>query len=176
MAFPVIAPGYFVGSRAHARHGGATREALSSRAAMEEGVRRRVLIVDDMRLLRELVRDALRHRFPGLEVIEAGNVADGYRYARKWRPGLVLLDIRLPDGSGLELARQIHEELPEIVVCICTNHDSLEYRQAAAEAGATHFISKEDRFWSDTENLVRTELGFTDSDLCEPGGKLKSRP
>ena len=123
--------------------------------------RRKVLIVDNTRLLRELVRDALLARFPGLEVIEAGNIIEGYQYARELRPGLVLLDFSLPDGKGLELARWIRDDLPEVSVCVCTTYNYPEYRQAAAESGAAHCISKQDRFWSDTENLVRTEFQFT---------------
>jgi len=130
---------------------------------MYEGARGKVLIVEDTRLLRELVRDALVARFPGLEVIEARNVAQGYQYARELRPGLALLDIRLPDGNGLELGRRIRDELPEVSVCIWTTEDCPEYRQAAADAGAVRFISKQDSFWNDIEQLVRTEFRFSNS-------------
>lgn len=143
---------------------------------MHAGVRGRVLIVDDARLLREFVGGVLRQRFPGLQVIEAGTVAEGYRYARELEPGLVLLEVRLPDGNGLTLARRIRHELPAVAVCICTSHDCREYRQAAAEAGAVHFISKQDRFWSDTENLVRTELQLTGGDLTARKASVNPGP
>lgn len=122
---------------------------------MSGQARWQVLIVDDARLFRDLVRDGLCARFPSLDVIEAENVAEGYHRASQSRPGLVLLDVNLPDGNGLGLARRIREELPEVVVCICTGHDFPEYRQAAADCGAIGFISKQDSFWSDTERLVR---------------------
>jgi DNA-binding NarL/FixJ family response regulator len=131
---------------------------------MYEGACGKVLIVDDTRLLRELVRDALLARFPGLEVIEAGNAAQGYQYARELRPGLALLDIGLPDGNGLELGRRIRDALPEVSVCIWTTEDCPEYRQAAADAGAVCFISKQDSFWGDIEQLVSTGFRFSNSD------------
>jgi DNA-binding NarL/FixJ family response regulator len=131
---------------------------------MYEGAGRKVLIVDDTRLLRELVRDALLALFPGLEIIEAGNAAQGYQYARDLRPGLALLDIRLPDGNGLELGRRIRDELPEVSVCIWTTEECPEYRQAAADAGAVRFISKRESFWSEIEQLVRVEFRFAGGD------------
>jgi len=118
----------------------------------------KVLIVEDARLLRELVRDALLARFPGLQVIEAESVAQGYQYASELRPELVLLDIGLPDGNGLHLARRLHTELPEISVCIWSNEACPEYRQAATDAGAVGFISKQDSFWSEVEQLVENPV------------------
>jgi DNA-binding NarL/FixJ family response regulator len=128
---------------------------------MYEDARRKLLIIDHKRLLRQLLKEALLSRFPGLEVVEAENVSGGYQYAKELRPELVLLEIELPDGNGLELARRFRDELPEVMVCICTIYDYPEYRQAAAEVGAAHFISKQDRFWSDTENLVKARFQFT---------------
>jgi DNA-binding response OmpR family regulator len=164
MAFPQNQYSISTRNQAQVRHGGATPAVLISGAVMYDRTRPKVLIVDHTRLLRQLVRDALLDRFPGLEIIEAGSVTEGYHYARDLRPGLALLEVRLPDGSGLELARRIRDELPEVSVCICTTYDYPEYRQAAAAAGAAHFISKQDSFWSDTEYLVRTELQLTGSD------------
>ena len=114
-----------------------------------------VLIVDDARLFRYLLRDGLRSRFPAVEVMQAENLAEGYRNAKESHPKLVLLDISLPDGNGLELARRIRDEVPGVIVCICTIHDYPEYRQAAADSGAACFISKQGTCWSDTENLIR---------------------
>lgn len=126
------------------------------RSAMSEQAGQRLLIVDDANLLRELIRDGLRKRFPAIEVIEARNVAEGYHQVSRERPRLVLLDVSMPDGDGLALARRIRDEWPRIVVCICTLHDEPEFRQAAAESGAAWFIAKQGDFWSDIELLVRT--------------------
>jgi len=143
-------------------------------AVMYERTRPKVLIVDHTRLLRHVVKDALLDRFPGLEVIEAGSASEGYHYAKGLRPGLVLLELRLPDSSGLALARRIRDELPEVSVCVCANYDYPEYRRAAADAGAAHFIAKQGSFWSDTESLVRTELQLTGNDRDAPAEGVKT--
>jgi DNA-binding NarL/FixJ family response regulator len=123
---------------------------------VSEQARQQVLIVDDASLLRGLIGDGLRQRFPGIEVIEAQNVAEGYHYARQYRPRLVLLDVSMPEGNGLALARRIRDEPPGTLVCICTLQDEPEFRQAAADSGAVSFIAKQGEFWGDAESLVRT--------------------
>jgi len=119
----------------------------------------RLLIVDDTKLLRNLMAEGLRQRFPDIEVIEADGIREGYRRAQEYRPGLAILDVCMPDGNGLELSRWIRDELPGIVVCICTLHDDPEFRQAAAESGAAYFIAKQHGFWLDAERLVASVFG-----------------
>jgi two-component system response regulator DevR len=125
-------------------------------AAASEHPGRRMLIVEDARIFRAVVKDHLCWQFPQLEVIEAESVAEGYRQVQARRPRLVLLDVRLPDGNGLALARQIRDEMPDVVVCICTCHDYPEYRQASADCGAAYFMSKDDMSCNDLEALVRS--------------------
>lgn len=131
---------------------------------MFKQVPQRLLIVDDASLLRNLMAEGLRERFPDIEVIEAEGVLDGYRRARESRPGLAILDISMPDGNGLELSRWIRDELPGMVVCICTLHDEPEFRQAAADSGAACFIAKQRGFWSDAERLVASVFGVARAD------------
>jgi DNA-binding NarL/FixJ family response regulator len=121
---------------------------------MAECARTKMLLVDDATMFRLFLKDALCARFPGVEVLEAGSVAEGYRCVKEHQPRLVLLDVSLPDGNGLALARRIRDELPEVVVCICTLHDEPEYRQAAAESGAACFICKQGDVWNEAEHLV----------------------
>lgn len=116
----------------------------------------RVLIVDDATLLRHLIVEGLRRRFPGIEFIEAEGVAEGYRHARQYQPRLAILDVSMPDGNGLDLARRFRDELPETLVCICTLHDEPEFRQAAADSGAVSFIAKQGELMGDAASLVRT--------------------
>ena len=119
------------------------------------GVRRQMLVVDDANLLRNLIAEGLRQRFPDIEVIEAEGFAHGYQRARELHPRLAILDVSMPDGNGFELTRRIRAELPETVVCICTLHDEPEFRQGAAESGAAWFIAKQGDFWNDAECVVR---------------------
>jgi DNA-binding NarL/FixJ family response regulator len=123
---------------------------------MSEQGPRRVLIVDDATLLRHLIAEGLRRRFPEIEFIEAEGVAEGYHRARQYQPRLAILDVSMPDGNGLDLARRFRDELPGTLVCICTLHDEPEFRQAAAESGAVSFIAKQGGLMGEAESLVRT--------------------
>lgn len=123
---------------------------------MSEQAPQRMLIVDDATLLRGLIAQGLRERYPQIEIIEAENVAEGYQLARQCRPRLAILDVSMPDGNGFTLARRIRDELPGTLVCICTLHDEPEFRQAATDSGASGFIAKQGAFWSEAEELVQT--------------------
>jgi two-component system response regulator DevR len=105
----------------------------------------RILLVDDSDLVRRGIRSALEAETdPPLQVVaEAGNVADAIAAAVKHEPDIVLLDIRLPDGSGFEACRQIMRELPETKVIVLTSHsnDSLVYE--AVTSGAQGYLMKE---------------------------------
>ena len=122
-----------------------------------------MLVVDDADLLRNLIAEGLRERFPDIQVIEAEGFAQGYQRARELHPRLAILDVSMPDGNGFELSRRIRAELPETVVCICTLHDEPEFRQAAADSGAAWFVAKQGDFWNDAECVVRAAFeGLSD--------------
>lgn len=72
--------------------------------------RRRILIVDDDRDLLELLRDTFRGEY---EVEVAGTALEAATQVRVFRPDLLLVDVRLPDVSGLELCRQLRALLPD---------------------------------------------------------------
>lgn len=105
----------------------------------------RLLLVDDSELVRRGIKSALAAESdPPMHVIgEAANVADAITAAVKLKPEIVLLDIRLPDGSGFEACRQIVQRLPDTKVVILTSHsnDSLVYE--AVTSGAQGYLMKE---------------------------------
>jgi Response regulator containing a CheY-like receiver domain and an HTH DNA-binding domain len=114
----------------------------------------RVLIVDDSTLVREGLRAvfAMHRREPRIEVAgEAGTVADAITAARDLRPDVVLLDIRLPDGSGLQACAEICRALPATRVLILTSVATDNLIQQAIHAGAQGYLMKE----IDPEGLVR---------------------
>lgn len=104
--------------------------------------RTRLVIVDD----HELVRDGLRSligREPGLELIgEAATFAEGMRLVTILHPDLVVLDLKLPDGSGLDGCREMIEASPGTRVLILTAFSSPAARVQAREAGARGMVSK----------------------------------
>lgn len=103
----------------------------------------RVLLVDDSEVVRLGLR-ALLDADPGLNVIaEADGVAAAVRVAAEHRPDVVLLDIRLPDGSGFDACRQILRRLPETRVLILTSVVDETLVDEAIRAGAHGYLLKE---------------------------------
>lgn len=102
----------------------------------------RTLIVDDSELFRRSIRQVLASRFHFMQIAEAATVREALAFVRAARPDLVFADIRLPDGSGLELARMATATLPRARCCVLTSFDLPEYRKAAEQCGARHYIPK----------------------------------
>ncbi|RPH36876.1 MAG: DNA-binding response regulator [Chloroflexi bacterium] len=105
----------------------------------------RLLLVDDHEVVRQGLR-ALIERRPAFVVAgEAGTVAEAIAAARHLQPDLVLMDVRLPDGSGIEACRAIREELPATKVVMLTSYPDEEAVLAAILAGASGYLLKEIR-------------------------------
>ena len=107
--------------------------------------RLRLLIVDDHEIVRQgLV--ALLGRREGFEVVaEAGSVAEAVDQARKFQPDVVVMDVRLPDGSGIEACREIRAELPNTRVLMLTSYPDEEAVLSAIVAGAAGYLLKQIR-------------------------------
>ena len=105
----------------------------------------RLLIVDDHEVVRQgLV--ALLDRRDGFEVVaEAGSVAEAVEQARKFQPDVVVMDVRLPDGSGIEACREIRAELPRTRVIMLTSYPDEEAVLSAIVAGAAGYLLKQIR-------------------------------
>jgi DNA-binding NarL/FixJ family response regulator len=105
----------------------------------------RLLVVDDHEVVRQgLV--ALLDRRAGFQVVaEAGTVGEAIEAARRFRPDLVIMDIRLPDGSGIEACREIRAELPDTRVVILTSFPDEEAVLSAIVAGASGYLLKQIR-------------------------------
>lgn len=105
----------------------------------------RVLIVDDHEVVREGLR-ALLNRRDGMDVVgQAGTVAEAVAEARKMKPDVIVMDVRLPDGSGIEACREIRESQPETKVIILTSFADEEAVFASILAGAAGYVLKQTR-------------------------------
>jgi DNA-binding NarL/FixJ family response regulator len=103
----------------------------------------RVLIADDHALLREGLRKILELE-PDLAVV--GEACDGIDVVEKagvLQPDVVLMDINMPGGGGLEATRVIRERYPEIDVIVLTIHDDDEYVVEMINVGAKGYILKD---------------------------------
>jgi two-component system response regulator DevR len=103
----------------------------------------RLVIVDDSEVVRTGLRTLLGTE-PDLEVVgEAANVASGVETVAKLKPDVVLLDIRLPDGNGIQACRQIGQRVPEARVLFLTSVIDDTIVDDAIRAGAQGYLLKE---------------------------------
>lgn len=102
----------------------------------------RVLIVEDHRVVAEGLAALINHQADMRVVGEASTVAESAVTAADLSPDVVLLDFRLPDGTGAEAAAAIREIRPEAKMIFLTREDSDAARFAAVQSGASAFIHK----------------------------------
>lgn len=100
------------------------------------------LIVEDSPVFRDVLRAILCAWFPGIKICEAEGVAQGHARFREQAPGVVFVDIGLPDGNGLDLVKRVKREAPGTAVAVCTSHDQPAYEEAARACGADCFLPK----------------------------------
>lgn len=99
-----------------------------------------LLIVEDDELLRERLARALAER--GCEVRQAGNVDAARALAAEETPELVLLDLRMPGGSGLDLIPELKQLDPSTRIVVLTGYGSIATALEAVRLGATHYLTK----------------------------------
>lgn len=99
-----------------------------------------VLVVDDEDVLAEMVSMALRYE--GWTVNTAADGAAAIAVARNVRPDAVVLDVMLPDMSGLDVLRKLREDNPQLPVLLLTAKDALEDRIAGLTAGGDDYVTK----------------------------------
>ena len=123
----------------------------------------RILLVDDHEVVRVGVR-ALIERQPGMEVVgEASTVGDAVSQAEQLAPDVVVLDIRLPGGNGLQACQQIKAQRPETRVIILTSYPDEQILFDAIASGADGYVLK--RVGSDDLIRALERVGRGDSML-----------
>jgi DNA-binding NarL/FixJ family response regulator len=101
-----------------------------------------VVIVDDHDLVREGLRTVLSQHADMLVVGEAGTVDDAVAVVHSNQPDLVLLDLRLADQNGVEVARRLRAEHSSVKVLVLSVHDSARHLREALAAGADGYLLK----------------------------------
>jgi len=99
-----------------------------------------VLVVDDESVLAEMVSMALRYE--GWNIATAGDGSSAIASARTQRPDVVVLDVMLPDMSGLDVLHKLREESPQLPVLLLTAKDAVEDRIAGLTAGGDDYVTK----------------------------------
>ncbi|HET8603297.1 MAG TPA: response regulator transcription factor [Marmoricola sp.] len=119
----------------------------------------RVFLLDDHEVVRRGLRELLEAD-DTIEVIgEAATAADGARRALALRPDVAVLDIQLPDGSGIDVCRRIRSMDPSIAVLMLTSYDDDEALFAAILAGAAGYLLKQVRGNALVETVRRVAAG-----------------
>jgi len=105
----------------------------------------RILLVDDSELVRRGIKTVLAAQSdPPMRVVgEAGNVAEAVSESLRLKPDVVLMDIRLPDGTGFEACRQITQKQPETRIVVLTSYSNDNFVYEAVTAGAQGYLMKE---------------------------------
>src|SRR3954447_8393916 len=105
----------------------------------------KVMIVDDHEVVREGLR-ALLNRRDGMTVVgEAGTVAQAIETAARVQPDVIVMDVRLPDGSGVEACREIRAAQPKTRTIMLTSYADDEAVIASILAGASAYLLKQTR-------------------------------
>jgi DNA-binding NarL/FixJ family response regulator len=134
----------------------------------------RILLCDDHEVVREGLR-GLISRQEGMSVVgEAGTVAEVVEAAVRTKPDVVIMDVRLPDGSGVEACRTIRETRPETKVIMLTSYADDEALFASIIAGASGYLLKQTRGQAVVDAVIAVASGRS---LLDPDvtGKVLER-
>jgi len=115
----------------------------TSRVAGTSVGQRRVLIVDDHPIVRQGLRRMIE---PESDLVVCGEVQterEARAAIRTLAPDIVIVDISLGQGDGLELVRDVHAQLPELPMLVLSMHDELIYAERLLAAGASGYIMKQ---------------------------------
>lgn len=116
---------------------------------------KKVLIVDDSEPIRRRVAELLEESGQIRIVGQAGNSRDAMSAMQKLRPDTVILDIRIPESSGIQVLKEIKCRYPAVKVIMLTNFDNPQYRKQCRQLGADHFLNKTLEF----EKIVASVTG-----------------
>jgi DNA-binding NarL/FixJ family response regulator len=126
-----------------------------------------ILIVDDYPLVREGLKSTIKSAV-GYEVVgQAANAREAIRIVKHLKPDLVLLDLALPDKSGIDLCGEIRNTAPSTRIMMVSMHSKVDYIVRSFQAGATGYMAKEsatERLLQGIESVLRGEY-FMDSSV-----------
>ena len=104
---------------------------------------KRILLVEDNAYFMRFLKETLHARLPSIDILEAKSGEEALQRIEAFSPDTIFTDLRLPGANGLELTQKIKAQYPNTIVVIITNYDIPEYREAAYQSGADHFLSKD---------------------------------
>jgi DNA-binding NarL/FixJ family response regulator len=103
----------------------------------------RILIADDHEIIRAGVRAILNWQ-NDVEVVEASNGQEAIEQARKTNPDVIILDVTMPIMTGIEAARRLKSEMPQVPILILSMHEGESMANELARIGVQGYVSKND--------------------------------
>ena len=116
----------------------------------------KILIIDPNGPFRQSLKKVLVSRVPSVIIEAVADGDEGLKMLKTFDPQLIFLEIHLPAKSGLEVARQIKAQHPDIIIIILTSNNSPEYQEAAKKTGVEHLVPKDEWTGEDIIELVRS--------------------
>lgn len=129
----------------------------------------RVVLVDDHELIRHGLSRAFERQDDFTVVGEAGTVTDGVDVIRAHEPDVLVTDVRLPDGTGFDLVREIRRSHPKLGIVVLTMYAGDEQLFEALDAGASAFVSKDapaDDVVAAARHAIVSPRSFTATELA----------
>ena len=129
-----------------------------------------VLLVDDHELIREGLRRALEREADVDVVAEAASVAEGIAMGRKTEPTVAIVDLRLPDGNGLDIVRALRAQSSEMGIVVLTMYAGDNQLFDALDAGASAFVPKSapaEEIVAAARHAASSPHSFTSADLAD---------
>jgi DNA-binding NarL/FixJ family response regulator len=154
--------------------------------------KQRVLIVDDHPIVRQGLKRMIESETDLTVCGEAENEAQARRAIRELNPDIVIVDLSLEQGDGLELVRDVHAHHPDVPMLVLSMHDETIYAERLLAEGASGYIMKQaaadqllhalrtvlsgDTYLSDTLTAALRSRGYgTDSAAADPVSRLSNR-
>lgn len=131
---------------------------------------KRVLLVDDHELIRQGLRRAFEREDDFTVAAEAGSIAEGLQAVAEHHPDVIICDLRLPDGDGLQLTREVRKSDTETGIVILTMYAGDEHLFGALEAGASAFVPKDapaEEVVSAARHAASSPTAFSAPDLAD---------
>ena len=102
-----------------------------------------ILLIDDHPLFREGIKSIIERNVRYQVAGEAGTAEQGLQMARQIKPDMIIVDLSLPDRSGIDLIRELFHYLPKVRIMVVSMHSKIDYIVKAFQSGATGYLVKD---------------------------------
>ena len=103
----------------------------------------KTILIDDHEVVRKGLRQIIIDEFPQADIMEAGSAEEAIKIIRKEKFDMVISDISMSGRSGIDLVKQLHDELPALPVLILSMHNENQYAMRVMKAGASGYLTKD---------------------------------